>query len=62
MSESSRNPPKLPAYLLQHGLSVEEAMRLEWTNSVGAISAEGISGAGRYKSCKGRHREFDDIS
>ena len=46
---------------LQHGLSVEQAMRREWTNSVGVISEEGISGAERFKSGKGRHGEFDDI-
>jgi len=46
---------------LQHGLSVEQAMRREWTNSVGVISEEGISGAERFKSGRGRHGEFDDI-
>lgn len=46
---------------LQHGLSVEQAMRREWTNSVGVISDEGISGAERFKSGRGRHGEFDDI-
>jgi len=46
---------------LQHGLSVEQAMRREWTNSVGVISEEGISGAERFKSGKGRHGGFDNI-
>ena len=45
---------------LQHGLSVEDGMRREWANSVEVIAAEGISGAGRFASGKGRHGKFDD--
>jgi len=45
---------------LQHGLSVENGMRREWTNSVEVIAAEGISGAERFASGKGRHGKFDD--
>ena len=46
---------------LQHGLSVEDAMREEWENSISALSAEGVSGAKRFSSGKGRHGDFSDI-
>ena len=42
--------------------STPEARNAMDPASVGAISEEGISGAGRFKSGKGRHGEFDDIS
>ena len=44
----------------QHGLSVREAMRLEWASGATAL-AEAIQGAGRFASGKGRHGAFDDI-
>ncbi len=46
---------------LQHGLPLEAAMRSEWSNSIGILSDEGISGAARFKSGKGRHGDFDNI-
>ena len=46
---------------LQHGLPVEQALRIEWENSVHALKAEGLAGAARFTSGKGRHGEFDDI-
>ena len=46
---------------LQHGLSVEDAMREEWKNSIPALSAEGVSGAKRFSDGKGRHGDFSDI-
>ena len=46
---------------LQHGLSVEDALRAEWKNSVGMVVAEGLAGASRFKGGKGRHGDFGDI-
>lgn len=46
---------------LQHGLPVGQALRSEWDNSIGALKAEGIAGAARFKSGKGRHGQFDEI-
>ncbi len=46
---------------LQHGLSVEDAMRGEWKNSISALSAEGVAGAKRFSGGKGRHGDFSDI-
>lgn len=47
--------------LLQEGLTHDEAMRSEWRNSVGALSAEGVAGATRFRSGKGRHGDFSEI-
>ena len=44
----------------QHGLSVREAMKQEWSQGATAL-AEAIAGAGRFASGKGRHGAFDDI-
>jgi len=44
----------------QHGLSVRDAMRQEWSNGAGALT-EAINGAGRFSSGKGRHGSFDDL-
>ena len=46
---------------LQHGMSVEEGLRSEWRNSSPMLAAEGVAGATRFKSGKGRHGNFDDI-
>jgi enoyl-CoA hydratase len=45
---------------LQHGLPVAQALKREWENSIGALKAEVIAGAARFKTCKGRHGQFDD--
>jgi enoyl-CoA hydratase len=44
----------------QHGLSVREAMKLEWVQGATALT-DAIAGAGRFASGKGRHGAFDDI-
>ena len=46
---------------LQHGLPVADALRAEWTNSIGMLEAEGIDGASRFKGGQGRHGDFEDI-
>jgi enoyl-CoA hydratase len=47
--------------LSQHGLAEADALRNEWRNSAGLVAAEGVAGAGRFSSGKGRHGEFGDI-
>ncbi len=46
---------------LQHGLSVREAMRREWDNSVAVVEAEGIDGAARFAGGSGRHGDFSNL-
>lgn len=46
---------------LQHGQSVDDAMRSEWCNSIDMLAEEGVAGAKRFKSGKGRHGDFGDI-
>ncbi len=46
---------------LQPGLSVEDALRSEWHNSIGVLAEEGLAGATRFSSGKGRHGDFGDI-
>lgn len=46
----------------QHGLPVRAAMEKEWAGGLRSLSAEGIEGAGRFASGKGRHGSFDDLS
>lgn len=46
---------------LQYGLQVDEALRTEWENSSPMLSAEGISGAMRFRDGKGRHGDFENI-
>jgi enoyl-CoA hydratase len=46
---------------LQEGLSLREAMRSEWNNSLPAFYAEGAAGAARFASGKGRGGNFSDI-
>jgi len=45
----------------QHGLPVRKALETEWRTSVASVTAEGISGAGRFNAGKGRHGDFLDI-
>ena len=45
----------------QHGLEVRPALESEWETSVDAVASQGASGAGRFKSGKGRHGDFGDI-
>jgi enoyl-CoA hydratase len=42
-------------------LPVEQALKSEWENSIDTLKAEGVAGATRFKSGKGRHGEFDEI-
>lgn len=46
---------------LQHGLQIEDAMRSEWNNSISMLAEEGVPGASRFSSGKGRHGDFDEI-
>lgn len=46
---------------LQHGLTVDEGMRAEWENSAEMVAKEGLAGATRFSSGKGRHGDFGDI-
>jgi enoyl-CoA hydratase len=46
---------------LQHGLPIQDALRAEWENSAGMLAAEGLEGAMRFSSGKGRHGDFGDI-
>ena len=46
---------------LQQGLTLREAMRKEWYNGLPAFKAEGIAGAERFASGRGRHGDFRDI-
>ena len=46
---------------LQHGLSVGEALRSEWTTSVGVVASEGVAGATRFSGGKGRHGDFEGL-
>ena len=45
----------------QHGLPVRKALETEWQTSIGIVTAEGISGAGRFNAGKGRHGDYVDI-
>ena len=46
---------------LQHGLAVREALRREWENSVHVVEQEGVAGAARFSSGKGRGGDFGAI-
>ncbi|NIR28288.1 MAG: crotonase/enoyl-CoA hydratase family protein [Gammaproteobacteria bacterium] len=46
---------------LQHGLPVREAMRREWWNGQECLAREGVAGAGRFVSGKGRHGDYQEI-
>jgi enoyl-CoA hydratase len=43
------------------GKSVREGLESEWATSAGIVKAEGMSGATRFASGKGRHGDFGDI-
>jgi len=43
------------------GKSVREGLESEWATSAGIVKAEGIAGAARFASGKGRHGDFGDI-
>ncbi len=45
----------------QHGLPVADALRTEWGNSIDIVETEGLAGAARFSSGKGRHGDYDDI-
>ncbi|MEM7541626.1 MAG: crotonase/enoyl-CoA hydratase family protein [Pseudomonadota bacterium] len=45
----------------QQGLSVREGMKSEWATSISTLREEGVAGASRFKSGKGRHGNFEDI-
>lgn len=44
-----------------HGLPTRDALRNEWNNGLRACRIEGIAGADRFRSGKGRSGDFDDI-
>jgi enoyl-CoA hydratase len=44
-----------------HGLSVREALKVEWANGLAAVRNEGYEGAARFSSGLGRHGDFDKI-
>jgi enoyl-CoA hydratase len=44
-----------------HGLSVREALKIEWANGLAAIRNEGFDGAGRFAAGSGRHGDFKTI-
>jgi enoyl-CoA hydratase len=44
-----------------HGLSVQEALRLEWANGLDAIRTEGAAGAARFAGGLGRSGDFGRI-
>jgi enoyl-CoA hydratase len=46
---------------LQHGLPIAQALRAEWRNSAAMVVAEGLAGAARFGSGKGRHGDFGAI-
>lgn len=46
---------------LQHGLPVEQALKSEWENSIDTLITEGVAGAHRFISGKGRHGDFNKI-
>jgi enoyl-CoA hydratase len=46
---------------LQESMSEAEALRSEWTNSVGVFEREGAAGAARFAAGKGRHGDFQKI-
>ena len=44
-----------------HGLTVREALKIEWANGLTAVRNEGFDGAERFAEGLGRHGDFDDI-
>lgn len=43
------------------GMSVCDAMKVEWANGLEAIRREGTAGAARFRDGAGRHGDFDNI-
>lgn len=43
-----------------HGLTMREALKLEWANGLEAIRRQGTAGAARFSAGAGRHGEFAD--
>ena len=43
------------------GKSVREGLESEWATSVGIVKSEGVAGAARFASGKGRHGDFKNI-
>ena len=46
---------------LQHGLSVRDALKKEWDNSIGVLETEGVHGAARFTEGAGRHGDFAGV-
>jgi enoyl-CoA hydratase len=44
-----------------HGLSVREALKIEWSNGLAAVRNEGYEGAARFRDGSGRHGDFENI-
>lgn len=44
-----------------HGLSVREALKVEWVNGLAAVRNEGFDGAARFKDGAGRHGDFGEL-
>jgi enoyl-CoA hydratase len=53
-------PDRMSVYR-QHGLPVRKALETEWQTSIDIVTKEGISGAGRLSTGKGRHGDYADI-
>lgn len=45
----------------QGGRDLQDALRLEFEGSLGAVTAEGVDGASRFAAGKGRHGEAGDV-
>lgn len=45
----------------QEGRTLGEAMRYEWKNGIPALQAEGVAGAARFASGRGRHGDFGEL-
>lgn len=45
----------------QEGRTLDEAMRFEWRNGIPALQAEGVAGAARFASGRGRHGDFGEF-
>jgi enoyl-CoA hydratase len=43
------------------GLPMRDALIQEWYNGRAALIEDGVAGATRFKSGRGRHGDFDDI-
>ena len=44
-----------------HGLTVREALKIEWANGLAAVRNEGFDGAARFTGGSGRHGDFENI-